>query len=198
MSSSSSSRSAHSVEKCFEEFNKECLLSGPNQYECMECCSRTLAQKVSEGNVEAKECKVYRDAVYQQTVVEWPPILTLQVKRFRQTPSGNSQKISAHLQMPLELDITPYCGFCCDIGKDRAPSTLPTSHHHSHQYQLYGIVKHSGGCNGGHYVAYARYNCSTVVYERPWVMFNDSQWKLVSEKEVLGQEAYLLFYERVV
>ena len=61
------------------------------------------------------------------------------------------------------------------------------------QYQLRAVVVHQGRYGGGHYVAYVR-GCNDQ-----WCFCNDSAEPrvLVDINEVLRQQAYMLFYERV-
>ena len=74
-------------------------------------------------------------------------------------------------------------------------------------YRLNGIVVHSGGLNGGHYVAYIRKylkeNGDDVTTkgtaegtESKWFYFSDTHFREATEKEVQGAQAYLLVYER--
>ena len=62
---------------------------------------------------------------------------------------------------------------------------------HSCKYQLRGVVEHSGGLSGGHYVAYVRRAGDTA-----WHYISDRHVRPVTSEEVFGAEAYLLFYER--
>ncbi len=49
--------------------------------------------------------------------------------------------------------------------------------------------------SGGHYVAYVRYEYRGV---NNWFYMSDSSVNQVSEEEVFSQEAYILFYERIL
>ena len=65
-------------------------------------------------------------------------------------------------------------------------------------YDLYGVVHHIGGMNGGHYVS----NCHVVdasdgsLNTGSWYEFNDMHVRQVSEADVVKQSGYLLFYRR--
>jgi ubiquitin C-terminal hydrolase len=48
---------------------------------------------------------------------------------------------------------------------------------------------HHGTINQGHYIAY-------VNREGTWYNFNDEYFSIVTEKEALSQEAYLMFYKQ--
>jgi ubiquitin carboxyl-terminal hydrolase 22/27/51 len=54
-------------------------------------------------------------------------------------------------------------------------------------YELSSVIVHKGKIDSGHYVNYTREG-------NDWFMFDDSKVVKVKEKEVLGAEAYLLFY----
>ncbi|KAI9666345.1 MAG: hypothetical protein M1821_004281 [Bathelium mastoideum] len=54
-------------------------------------------------------------------------------------------------------------------------------------YSLSSVVVHKGRMESGHYVSYAREG-------NEWFMFDDAKVTMVGEREVLGAEAYLLFY----
>lgn len=64
----------------------------------------------------------------------------------------------------------------------------------THAYELYGIVCHSGGMSGGHYVCYISYMTETG---RQWYHISDSHFHSVDESKVLNAEAYILFYRKM-
>lgn len=54
-------------------------------------------------------------------------------------------------------------------------------------YDLSTVVVHIGKLDGGHYICYCK-------RDRQWFKFNDNKVTLATEAQVLGAEAYLLFY----
>lgn len=58
-------------------------------------------------------------------------------------------------------------------------------------YELVSLTVHTGNLAMGHYVAFSKR------MDGEWYLFNDDQYFKVTEKEVLSQEAYLLFYKKV-
>ena len=65
----------------------------------------------------------------------------------------------------------------------------------NNDYDLYGVVNHhSFTGSGGHYTAFVRSNDS----QNMWMKCNDSTLNYCTEKEVITNDAYLLFYKRAV
>ena len=58
-------------------------------------------------------------------------------------------------------------------------------------YELISVAVHMGTINGGHYIGYAKKE------DGYWYCMNDERVGRVSKEEVLGQDAYILFYKRV-
>ncbi|EGP83308.1 uncharacterized protein MYCGRDRAFT_50123 [Zymoseptoria tritici IPO323] len=54
-------------------------------------------------------------------------------------------------------------------------------------YELSSVIVHKGKIDNGHYISYSRQGAE-------WFRFDDSMVVQVDEKEVLGAEAYMLFY----
>ena len=114
----------------------------------------------------------------QFTVHEPPNVLALQLKRFAYVPFGRG-KLSHFVEYPLELDITPYLSDESHGSKGKAV------------YDLYGVLVHAGNSsNSGHYYCFAKTATGT------WCEMDDEVISPVSEKVVLKQQAYLLFYAR--
>mmetsp|Transcript_18716 Transcript_18716/g.37812 ORF Transcript_18716/g.37812 Transcript_18716/m.37812 type:complete len:101 (+) Transcript_18716:547-849(+) len=61
----------------------------------------------------------------------------------------------------------------------------------SSMYGLTGIVVHSGGMGGGHYVAY------TLRGPGRWYYFSDRSYSASSAPDVTKKQAYLCFYKRL-
>ena len=65
---------------------------------------------------------VYSFASKYVSIMSLPPVLTLHLKRFRQTENGVSVKVHRHVAFPLLLDMKPYCGDS-DMVSDYGGST---------------------------------------------------------------------------
>ncbi|CAM4449393.1 unnamed protein product [Lepidochelys olivacea] len=122
-----------------------------------------------------------------------PQTLTLHLKRFCYRKYSWTQKISYSLPFPQSLDFNQILTqeqFHPD-AKEKA----------DWQYDLFGVVAHSGLASFGHYCAYIR-----SLTEGRWYCFNDSSVCQVSWDDVKctygnshfhwGETAYLLVYMR--
>lgn len=81
-------------------------------------------------------------------------------------------------------------GFCRCTDKEK------------YNYRLVGVVEHLGGMRGGHYVAYVRGAKLEGKTQKEnegclWYHASDVYVRESSLEEVLGCEAYILFYEQV-
>ena len=113
-------------------------------------------------------CKKLTKSTKQLEIAKLPSYLVIQLKRF------SGYHVRTKLSTPVSFE---------DIWK------LKDSDNNTHTYSLYGIVSHSGGIYGGHYVAYCR-------YKDVWRSFNDNMCRALSWEHVKQQEAYILFYEK--
>ena len=113
-------------------------------------------------------CKKLTKSTKQLEIAKLPSYLVIQLKRF------SGYHVRTKLSTPVSFE---------DIWK------LKDSDSTTHTYSLYGIVSHSGGIYGGHYVAYCK-------YKDVWRSFNDTMCRALSWEHVKQQEAYILFYEK--
>lgn len=119
------------------------------------------------------------------------------------------------------LDIAPFSSKRCQNLPTIEPGQTKIL------YSLYGVVEHSGSIHGGHYVAYVkvrpklqpnsyRWNFlpknqankkssdnlgalgEPEIPPGKWFYISDSYVSQVNESKVLGAQAYLLFYERIL
>ncbi|KAJ2784107.1 hypothetical protein H4R18_001329 [Coemansia javaensis] len=121
-----------------------------------------------------EKCAKLVDATKQMTIYRLPRILTLQLKRF----SVFGGKIGRHIEFPLALDMRSY------VSKN-SPEAGPM------EYALYAVLVHAGGSSrSGHYYCFVKSPAGI------WHELNDSVVRQVSERTVLQQSAYVLFYER--
>lgn len=107
------------------------------------------------------------------SVQKAPQNLIVQLSRFIYDNEGNSKKIDAKVDYPLEWTLKTEDG---DV-----------------KYELYAVSLHSGSLSGGHYWA-------DIKAGNNWFNANDSTISATTAKEVIGDNnqsnAYLLFYRK--
>lgn len=105
-----------------------------------------------------------------------PPVLSLHLKRFDFT-YRHGAKITRHVEFDEHLDLAPYM----------SQATVPV------KYRLFGVLVHSGHTvHSGHYYSFAKGPNGL------WYNMDDELVTQVSLRNVLRQNAYMLFYHRVM
>ncbi|KAK5672670.1 hypothetical protein BDV3_004568 [Batrachochytrium dendrobatidis] len=128
-----------------------------------------------QNQYRCSKCNALRDAYKQITVLEPPVVLTVQLKRFGFGHRVGS-KISSPVLFKTVLNLYPF------MSQSTKQNVL---------YHLFAVLVHSGGsCHSGHYY------CFVKAPDGCWYLMNDSLVQQVSEKTVLAQSAYMLFYVR--
>ena len=212
------------LDACLAQFCKEEILTGDNQFSCINCarqtsdnnslnisCARSTDSSMSEeensedSSSDEKIKPVLRDAKCRYFLSTLPPILVVHLKRFTQDHKGFLIKDRRHINYPLELDLDKF--------------TVSGS---GNKYKLFGVVDHSGTLHRGHYTAYVRKRDTSLdeSFKDPsipleelinllgsvnaeksgdldkWYFCNDERISETTLKRVLNADAYLLFYER--
>lgn len=99
---------------------------------------------------------------------------------------GKFEKNSSSVKIPLTINLDKFT-----LLKTKKNVDENEIHNSSmHNYELYGIVNHSGYISGGHYIAYAKHN-------ENWFIFNDSDFRITKVENVLNSEPYILFYRKM-
>lgn len=133
------------------------------------------------------------------------------MKRFAITKQGFFTKINGHVPFPEVLDVAPYMAVKKEGITQADGTSMGAAEDNSGAgptlYRLTGVVVHSGGLSGGHYIAYVRYGEPRPSYWEGmrlapdcgdcWAHVSDSSVGASTLTSALGCEAYLLFYERV-
>ncbi|KAF2459296.1 hypothetical protein BDY21DRAFT_362068 [Lineolata rhizophorae] len=175
---------------CLERFTRREKLPAA-EYSCGSCGSRG-AQGV---NGDGGGGKI--GATKQLSLKQLGPVCVMHLKRFEHAKSTAS-KIDTKVKFPLLLDMYPYTTRAKQSGLPNSASPVKggtkndanSKHWEPHPslfYELSAVIVHKGKIDSGHYVAYTR--------DGPdWFLFDDSKVVLVSEKEVLEANAYLLMY----
>ncbi|KAI0165074.1 ubiquitin carboxyl-terminal hydrolase [Hypoxylon sp. FL1284] len=132
-----------------------------------------------------RACQSSQQAKRDHSIKLLPNVLSIQLKRFEFKQGSRDRvasKISTKVQFPLQLNMLPYT----TLG--RSPDMKDSQElGRSCTYDLLSVVEHVGEIDTGHYVTFSRVGDQ-------WFSFNDHQVKLAKKSDVLGSQAYLLFY----
>ncbi|KAM3136132.1 hypothetical protein pb186bvf_011754 [Paramecium bursaria] len=123
-------------------------------------------------------CKSTRKAIKQQQIWRLPQILVFHLKRFYYM-GNRKNKINTNVIYPTQLDMRQF------INESNDKSCQQT------KYELYGVVKHYGDLNFGHYFAECKHP-----FLQKWFVFNDSSVSNLSSINC-DNSAYLLFYSKL-
>lgn len=128
-------------------------------------------------------CSMQREAEKQLSIKNLPNVLCIQFKRFEHHRGLNqTSKIGVKVQFPLQINMLPY------TNRARTHDVRENFElQRSCTYDLLSIVVHVGSMNTGHYISYSRVG-------NQWFRFDDHKITMASESQVLGSEAFLLFY----
>ncbi|GFS31470.1 ubiquitin-specific protease 23 [Actinidia rufa] len=127
-----------------------------------------------ERQYQCQKCKLKVKALKQLTISKAPCVLTIHLKRFGTHQPG--QKIDKNVHFGPTLDLKPF---------------VTGQYDGELKYTLYGVLVHAGwNTHSGHYYCFVRTSSGM------WYILDDHQVRQVSEKVVLGQKAYMLFYVR--
>ncbi|KAJ1698571.1 hypothetical protein LUZ63_007083 [Rhynchospora breviuscula] len=136
----------------------------------------TAVEKLDGGEkqYQCQRCKQKVRALKQLTIHKPPHVLTVHLKRFSAYMPGH--KIDKKVEFEPFLDLKPFVS-------DPNEGNL--------KYVLYGVLVHAGwSTHSGHYYCFVRTSSGM------WHSLDDNQVRQVSEKTVLAQKAYMLFYVR--
>ncbi|PSS13940.1 Ubiquitin carboxyl-terminal hydrolase [Actinidia chinensis var. chinensis] len=121
-----------------------------------------------------QKCRLKVKALKQLTIYKAPCVLTIHLKRFGTHQPG--QKIDKNVHFGPTLDLKPF---------------VTGPYDGELKYTLYGVLVHAGwNTHSGHYYCFVRTSSGM------WYILDDHQVRQVSEKVVLEQKAYMLFYVR--
>ncbi|CAI2387545.1 unnamed protein product [Moneuplotes crassus] len=153
-----------------------------DRYECfnqieLECKQATLEKAYKDflsdevmkkkQSYKCDECKKVVKCRIMREVIKMPQYLFFLFKRFNSNRSKISKKIKYPQNIVLEDKI------------DGGPL----------EYELQGVVIHSGGLNGGHYISIAKKSSQ-------WIKFDDASFYKIKKKQVIDKDAYILLYKR--
>ncbi|CAN4084454.1 unnamed protein product [Withania somnifera] len=127
-----------------------------------------------QSQYQCQQCKQKVKATKRLTIDKAPHVLTIHLKRFGSHVPG--QKINKNIQYGSTLDLKHF---------------VSETYGGELKYTLYGVLVHAGwSTHSGHYYCFVRTSSGN------WYSLDDNQVVQVSEKKVLEQKAYMLFYVR--
>lgn len=134
--------------------------------------------------IESKK-KHRTEALKRYLIFDGPNYLIINLKRFSQTGyylSKNSKRISFGEFLDLDDFMIHAVPKENDELLERYLKAKEDGWEARFRYRLYGIVCHSGGMGGGHYIAYM---CYTIKDKRRWYYASDSHVSEVPLKDAL-------------
>lgn len=148
------------------------------QVRLQQCFDLFTKEEVLDGEEKptCSKCQVRRKCTKSFSIQKFPRILVLHLKRFSPMERFRG-KLNCNVDFPLSgLDLSAYAA-------SRGQGCV---------YNAYGVANHSGTTYSGHYTAYCKHP-----YNGDWHEYNDSRVSTVSPRNVVTNEAYVLFYELV-
>ncbi|XP_046383033.1 ubiquitin carboxyl-terminal hydrolase 2-like [Ischnura elegans] len=148
------------------------------QVRLQQCFDLFTKEEVLDGEEKptCSKCQVRRKCTKSFSIQKFPRILVLHLKRFSPMERFRG-KLNCNVDFPLTgLDLSAYAA-------SRGQGCV---------YNAYGVANHSGTTYSGHYTAYCKHP-----YNGDWHEYNDSRVSTVSPRNVVTNEAYVLFYELV-
>jgi len=206
------------LDDCLRRFSVVEALEDEYQpsYQCASCSTRPADPAATTGNSCSSSSSTAKRKTYASRRLwlwqsDLPPLLTLQLKRFRRYFS-KFEKSTASISLPTELDISdyvltepqlagirPFLVEGQDLGNLAIPSQPETADSVANatplRYELYGICVHQGNSmQSGHYVAYV--NGGPSLEKESWFGISDARLWKCGRDEVLKAEAYIAFYRQ--
>lgn len=155
------------VYDCMDVFTDHEVLEGENMYNC-------------------DNCKKTSNATKHITFWSMPKILIIHFKRFNLVQDGKQsrwQKNDSMIDFPINnLNLMKY--------KNIEPANMKELE----LYDLFGVVAHTGGLHGGHYIAHTKHPI-----DGKWSTFNDTGVRPITDPaQIVNNSAYILFYQKKI
>ena len=132
-------------------------------------------EKPPEAYYHCRYCGTKQFVTITHLIHHQPRILVLLIKKYHQY-NKEIFKSNIKINYPHRLDITEYT-----TGMNPQ----------NNNYELYSVIRHSGGYGGGHYYTYQKSPINNL-----WYVHDDSDVYGVSNNEPLDANGYVLFYRR--
>ncbi|KAF5548464.1 ubiquitin carboxyl-terminal hydrolase 22 27 51 [Fusarium napiforme] len=141
--------------------------------------------KYDKCEYRCNNCNGTQQAKRHTSIKRLPNVLSIQLKRFEYRHGRHDRaasKVDNEVKFPLQLNMLPYTN---RVRNHESRESLELER--SCTYDLLSVVVHVGEIDTGHYTSYCRVGDQ-------WFKFNDHKVELASLSDVLGAQAYLLFY----
>ena len=140
----------------------------------------SASEKLDGDNLwHCEKCGKHVPATKRIELWKLPPVLIIHLKRFKFDKWGRASKLTSDVAFPLsDLNLRP---FCMSSQRD-APL-----------YDCFARVNHHGAFGSGHYTTHARNRVDGI-----WHHYNDSKVSSDTANNLKTNDAYVLFYARVV
>lgn len=154
-------------------FTIELSIPNINQISLYDCFEETFKDDELKGEnawYDDKE-NIKKDVIKQTKICYLPTILSIHLKRWNYPLNKNNK----YIEIPFILNLKPY---------------MIEQYNDCAEYELFGIINHSGNIHGGHYTSYIRRN-------KRWFLMDDIHVTEVEEKNIIHSKNYCLFYRKI-
>jgi len=154
------------------------IQSDIEKYELSELLDMYVKNEKLTGNNQynCSYCNSKRDAFKEHRIYLNPKILVIMIKKYQKF-RGKLVKSNFPVKYPHELDMSKYMTQNNNIGL-------------TDKYELYSVIRHSGGMHGGHYYSYTKNS-----FNDKWYLHDDDDVYNVDSDEPLKCNGYVLFYK---
>lgn len=141
--------------------------------------------KVEIIDYKCEKCGNNEENRIEKKILSKPKTLIIKIKRYIQQNTFMGIRLVKNNKMVYYPDIININQHIC--GQK------------SCNYELYGIINHTGGLNGGHYYSFVKeLDSITGKHKENWISCNDSRVNNITDQEAMtSQNAYILFYNLI-
>jgi ubiquitin C-terminal hydrolase len=122
-------------------------------------------------------CGIKTDSEKKHSIYQSPNTLVIMIKKYQKYENAYF-KSNIKIKYDHLLDIKKFVS--------------EHSNNTNTQYELYSVIRHSGGLNGGHYYTYSKNPINDL-----WYLYDDDSVYNVDDSEPLNCNGYILFYRIV-
>lgn len=140
----------------------------------LKACLERFTSGELVSNYTCEQCSQTKTTTKKLLLSSLPPVLMIQLKRFKIFASGGSSKIESPVDFDLQIDLAPFT-----VHAGGTPLV----------YELFGVICHTGSLDTGHYTCVMKHSLGV------WYHFDDSMVRRVNIDFVKQtRTAYLLLY----